>query len=462
MTHKILAVDDDQNILSALRMLFRAEGFDCVPADSPQSAIHELKKQSFELVLLDLNYSTDTTSGEEGLQLIQEIREFDDSLPIVVMTGWGTIEVAVNTMQNGANDFIQKPWENERLLTIVNNQIKFANSLRVTEKLTRQNQLLKQQVGRSSKVIALSESMREILQLAKQVAQTDASVLLTGENGTGKTMMANYIHQHSSREGQELVSVNMGAVAESLFESEMFGHVKGAFTDAKNNRIGRFELADEGTLFLDEIANTPYSQQAKLLRVLESSQFEKVGSSKTQSVDIRLITATNAELDKAVENDLFRKDLLFRINTIEIEIPSLRDRVEDIIPLAESFLTEVANKYSTPVLSISEEAKQALKTYEWPGNVRELNHVVERAQILCQSSQINVELLGLKLSNAQSESLAIDTPTNSPDLREIEEIEQEIIQSRLEHFDGNASKAAESLGLSRSAFYRRLDKNRTA
>lgn len=461
MAHRILAVDDDQNILSALRMLFRAEGFDCVTSDSPQSAVQELKHQSFELILIDLNYSSDTTSGEEGVQLIKTIREQDEVVPIVVMTGWGTIEVAVNTMQNGANDFVQKPWENDRLLTIVNNQIKFAKSLKITEKLTQQHKLLKLQANPTSEIIAFSSSMQRVLQLAKQVAQSDASVLLTGENGTGKTMMAQYIHQMSSREEQELVAVNMGAVTESLFESEMFGHVKGAFTDAKNTRIGRFELADEGTLFLDEIANTPYSQQAKLLRVLESSQFEKVGSSKTQSVNIRLISATNAELDQAVENNQFRKDLLFRINTIEIEIPPLRDRVEDIIPLAESFLKQVAKKYSAKVLSISERAKQALNQYAWPGNVRELNHVIERAQILCQSSEIDIDLLGLKLSADSSEKLSKNSTTVGTDLREIDAIEQEIIQIRLEHFSGNASKAAESLGLSRSAFYRRLDKNKT-
>jgi len=462
MKQNILVVDDDNGVLSALKMLLKSENFSAVTASSPELALAALSRQDFNLILMDLNYSLDTTSGEEGLKLIAAIRELDELVPIVVMTGWGTIEVAVSTMQNGANDFIQKPWENDRLLAIIHNQIQLADSQKQSQKLSQQNQLLQQQVEQNSEVVAESSAIKQVLETLKQVAKSDVSVLLTGENGTGKSMFARYIHQLSARKNAPQISVNMGAVTESLFESEMFGHAKGAFTDAKSTRIGRFELADQGTLFLDEIANTPYSQQAKLLRVLEDSQFEKVGASKTQTVNIRLISATNADLENAVAGGEFRKDLYYRINTIEIEIPPLRNRLDDILPLANAFLKNVATKYSQTVLTIDRLAEQALKSYSWPGNVRELGHVMERAQILSQGDCIQVKDLGL---NNLSELTAPEKSLNSGnqlieknELRSMDEIEAEVIDKRMAYFEGNALKAAESLGLSRSAFYRRLDK----
>ena len=457
MKQNILIVDDDVGILSALKMLLRSEGYSTVTADSPMQCLAALSRQDFHLVLMDLNYSQDTTSGEEGLKLISSIRKIDEWIPIVVMTGWGTIEVAVNTMQNGANDFIQKPWGNDRLLAIINNQIKLASSQIQSQKLIQQNQMLREEAARHSEIVARSQAIESVLQTLNQVAKSDVNVLLTGENGTGKSMFARYVHEQSARQNNPQISVNMGAVTETLFESEMFGHVKGAFTDAKSTRIGRFELADEGTLFLDEIANTPYSQQGKLLRVLEDSQFEKVGSSKTQTVNIRLICATNADLNSAVLEGEFRKDLLYRINTIEIEIPPLRNRLDDILPLANTFLKNVAAKYAQRVLTIDKTAEQALKSYAWPGNVRELSHVMERAQILCQGDTIQAHDLGI----SQSSNLASQEFTQTErqqDLRKIDEIEAEIIDKRMSYFDGNALKAAESLGLSRSAFYRRLEK----
>ena len=455
MKQKILPVDDDNDILSALKMLLVPEGFEVRLTQNPEAAIAAVRKENFSLVLMDLNYSLDTTSGEEGLQLIASIRKLDECLPIVVMTGWATIEVAVSTMQNGANDFIQKPWDIDRLIAIINNQIKLAQSEKNSQKLKQQNQLLEQQVNREfqGELIALSPVMQKTMAIINQVAKSNASVLLTGENGTGKSMFARYIHEHSSRVQANQISVNMGAVTETLFESEMFGHVKGAFTDAKSTRIGRFELADEGTLFLDEIANTPYSQQSKLLRVLEDSEFEKVGGNKTQSVDIRLISATNANLSDAVTNGSFRKDLLYRINTIAIEIPPLRDRKEDIIALAQSCL-KIISLNNNANLTVSSAAKKALVDYDWPGNIRELNHVMERAQILCQNSTINVDDLGLPVNNAKMEALVVE-----PDeLATLETMELDIIDQRLSYFNGNALKAAKSLGLSRSAFYRRLEK----
>ena len=467
---KVLLADDDNDVLLALKMLLMSEGYQVSLTQTPEAALAALKRETFDLILMDLNYSLDTTSGEEGLALIEAIRKDDDETPIVVMTGWGTIEVAVSTMQNGANDFIQKPWENERLLAIIQNQLKLASSEQQSKKLTQHNQLLQQQVNGEAEadIIAQSPAMAQVLAMINQVAKSDASVLLTGENGTGKSLFARYIHQHSPRRDAPQISVNMGAVTETLFESEMFGHRKGAFTDAKATRIGRFELADGGSLFLDEIANTPYSQQGKLLRVLEDREFEKVGGNKTQQVDIRLICATNADLNQAVEQQVFRKDLLYRINTITIEIPPLRNRIDDITPLAQSFLDQTAAKYGQQPLTLSREARAALMAYGWPGNIRELHHVMERAQILSTGQEITVAALGLPSTSQTSEAPAYSLPggtlptldkDENGELPSLASLELEILEQRMSHFSGNAVKAAKSLGLSRSAFYRRLGKS---
>ena len=460
MQQSILVADDDGDVLSALSMLLKSEGFTPVVVSSPAQALAAIRQRDFDLVLMDLNYSLDTTSGDEGLELITSIRRVDELLPIVVMTGWGTIEVAVNTMKNGANDFIEKPWENDRLLAIINNQTKLANAQKQYQKLSEQNQLLRQAVNPGKDIIARSEAIGRVLQTLQQVARSDVSVLFTGENGTGKSMFAHYLHDMSTRKDAAQISVNMGAVTDSLFESEMFGHVKGAFSDAKSTRIGRFELADGGTLFLDEIANTPYSQQGKLLRVLEDGQFEKVGSSKTQTVDVRIIAATNSDMDTAVSEGKFRKDLLYRINTVEVKIPPLRDRIEDVIPLANAFLMKAAKKYSQPALTISSAAESALKSYHWPGNVRELSHVMERSQILCQEPVIRACDLGLNVTVADERGRPAALSDAGNDLRPMDQIEADIIDKRLSYFDGDALKTAKSLGLSRSAFYRRLGKSK--
>ena len=458
MKHNILIADDDEGVLSALTLLLKSEGFEPILAQSPEQALAAVRRHDFSVILMDLNYSADTTSGGEGLKLIAAIRQLDEWVPIVVMTGWGTIEVAVSTMKHGANDFIQKPWENDRLIAIIRNQATLSRVQRQSQKLSRQNQILREEVSPSRALVAESDAMKRLLSMLDKVAESDVSILLTGENGTGKSMFARYVHDHSHRRNAAQIAVNMGAVTESLFESEMFGHVKGAFTDAKSTRIGRFELADEGTLFLDEIANTPISQQGKLLRVLEDRQFEKVGSSKTQTVDIRLITATNADLKLAVSEGRFREDLLYRINTVEIEIPPLRRRTDDIIPLAKGFLADAAKKYSRPPLPISSAAESALLSYSWPGNVRELCHVMERAQLLCHGSSIQPHDLGLDLPASDSGQPTPAGTDNTEDLRPINEIEADIISRRLDYFDGDALKAAKSLDLSRSAFYRRLGK----
>lgn len=462
MNKNILLVDDDLDILSALKILLVPEGYGVNLCQTPSSALAAIKKTQFDLVLMDLNYSLDTTSGEEGLTLIANIRKLDEDLPIVVMTGWATVEVAVSTMQNGANDFVQKPWDVDRLINIICNQIKLAQSEKNTRRLSQQNQLLQQHLDSEFEgdIISQSPVMQKTMAMIEQVAQSNASVLLTGENGTGKSMFARYIHQKSKRHLADQISVNMGAVTETLFESEMFGHVKGAFTDAKSTRIGRFELADGGSLFLDEIANTPYSQQGKLLRVLEEQQFEKVGASKTQSVDIRLICATNANLNEAVVTGKFRKDLLYRVNTFTIEVPPLRARKDDIILLADAFLAQSATKHGQLKLMLDEAAKRALEAYSWPGNIRELNHVMERAQILSHGDVIGVADLGLPVNNigiAEPDVMQVNS-NEATVLLSLAELELNLIDQRLSHFEGNVLKAAKSLGLSRSALYRRLDK----
>lgn len=473
MTQTILVIDDDKDVLSAIRLLLKSEGHTVVCADSPAEAMIVLNRQSVDLTITDLNFSLDTTSGEEGLSLIQKIRANHETLPIVVMTGWGTIEVAVESMKNGANDFFQKPWENQRLLSIVENQLKYGEALKTSKTLSEKNTLLKKALDGNSVVIAESAAMKEVVALVERVAKSDASVLITGENGTGKSLLAKFIHNHSNRHHEDIVSVNMGAVTESLFESEMFGHLKGALTDAKSTRIGRFELANSSTLFLDEIANTPYSQQGKLLRVLEDSQFEKVGSSQTQTVDVRLVAATNADLDTMIEEGSFRKDLFFRINTFEIKIPALRERKEDIIPLAKNFLQNISAKQNTDCPKLSPQAEALLVSYDWPGNVRELSHVMERAQILCMNNLIQADDLfiqapAIKSQIDEKDSCAIvpdttgstrnDSTLDASIHRTLEDIENDLINIRLAYFDGNVLEAAKSLGLSRSAFYRRLEK----
>jgi len=454
----ILVADDDDDVLAALSMLLRSEGFKAVTVNSPEQAMSAFKKQNFSLILIDLNFSLDTTSGDEGLKLISSVREHDEFTPIVVMTGWATVELAVSTMKIGANDFVQKPWENERLIAIVNNQIKLAGLQVDSRKLIQQNELLLENESACDALVAESAAMQEILRTIVRVSNTDASILLTGENGTGKSLLARHIHELSPRSTGPLISVNMGGITEPLFESEMFGHQKGAFTDAKTTRIGRFELADKGTLFFDEIANTPISQQAKLLRVLEEKKFEKVGSEKTQSVNFRLISATNSNLSKLVDAEAFRKDLLYRINTFEIELPPLRDRVEDIVPLAYAFLRKAAKKNASQKVVLSSAAESLLEKYAWPGNVRELEHVMERAQILCSNGIIEKHDFGIDANICKSDSFADSDSDFAVNLKPFSVIENDIVNQRLSVFNGDAVKAAESLGLSRSAFYRRLSK----
>ena len=403
-----------------------------------------LEKKDYALLVMDLNYTRDTTSGQEGLTAIPKIQEIDSTLPIVVMTAWASIDLAVEAMKRGARDFVTKPWDNERLLTIVRTQIELATALRRGRKLEAENQLLR---GSMPNLIAESPAMRPVMEMISRVGPSDANVLITGENGTGKGLIAQALHTLSPRASRTMITVNMGGLSETLFESELFGHVKGAFTDAKTDRAGRFELADEGTLFMDEIANIPLAQQAKLLRVIETGNFERVGSSKTMHANVRIISATNANLQDEIVAGRFRQDLLFRLNTIQISLPALRERREDIMPLANSFLRQHAQRYRKQVSVFDEAARERLLQHRFPGNVRELDHVVERAVLMAQDRQIRAADLGLAFAGAESRSL---------EEMSLEEVEAFLIKKALARNDGNARKAAEALGLSRSAFYRRL------
>ncbi|MBL9129095.1 MAG: sigma-54-dependent Fis family transcriptional regulator [Verrucomicrobiales bacterium] len=443
---RILIADDQADVLAALRLLFKAEGFETETVASPDAVLESLGRRDADLLLMDLNYTRDTTSGGEGLELLDRIRTLDHPPAVVVMTAWGSVDLAVEAMRRGARDFVQKPWENARVLAIVRNQIALRKSERRSERLLAENEILR---GACPKLIATSKAMQPVLELVQRVGPSDANVLITGENGTGKGVVARALHAVSGRSGRSLVTVNMGGISESLFESELFGHVKGAFTDAKTDRVGRIELAEGGTLFLDEIANLPLGQQAKLLRVLETGEYERVGSSRTQKADIRLLTATNADLHAEVEAGRFRRDLLFRLNTIEIHLPPLRERPEDIPLLAAQCLAEQSRRYRKPVERFDPSAIQALQRCPWPGNIRELEHAIERAVLMCSGSEIKAADLGLR---------TLREPEPRVEDMALEDVERLMIRKALARFDGSAVKAAEALGLSRSAFYRRLEK----
>lgn len=444
---KVLIADDQRDVLEALWLLLKAEGWKIADASSPAQVLTLVAEQEFDVALIDLNYARDTTSGKEGLELMSKISELDSSLPIVVMTAWGSVDVAVEAMRRGARDFIQKPWENARLLSILKTQAELSRALRQGQRLAAENEMLRAE--KRPQMIAEAPAMQPVLEMIARVAPSDANVLITGENGTGKGVVARALHAASSRASKPLVTVNIGGLSEGVFESELFGHVKGAFTDAKTDRVGRFELADGGTLFLDEIANVPISQQPKMLRVLETSEFERVGSSKTRKVNVRIISATNAELKKEVEAGHFRRDLLFRLNTIEIHLPPLRERREDIAPLARHFLWQQLQRYRKQIDGFDATAMQAMLNYEWPGNVRELEHAVERAVLMASGTTIRAADLGLAVSSDSGGSLE--------DLS-LEEVEALLIKKALARCDGNVSRAADALGLSRSALYRRLEK----
>ena len=444
---RILIADDQSDVLEALRLLLKGEGFGIESANSPAGIMAALETSDFDVVLMDLNYTRDTTSGQEGLDLLTRIHSNDPSTTVVVMTAWGSVDLAVEAMRRGARDFVQKPWDNARLLAILRTQVELSNALKRGQRLEAENRLLRTDGGPA--LIAESPAMQPVMQLIARVGPSDANVLITGEAGTGKEVVARTLHAVSARASRPMVTVNAGGLAEGVFESELFGHVRGAFTDAKMDRVGRFELADSGTLFLDEIANVPLNLQAKMLRALEIGEIERVGSSKTKRVDVRVISATNARLSEEVGAGRFREDLLFRLNTVEIHLPALRERREDISALASHFLGVHARRYRKDLRGYDQTAMQALLDNPWQGNVRELNHVVERAVLLAQDTVIRNSDLALRSG-----------PQGSPKLDDmsLEEVEAFLIKKALARYNGNVSHAANGLGLSRSALYRRLQR----
>lgn len=442
--YRILVADDQSHIRESLSLMLEPEGYDIVEAASPAAVTSALSSDSFDLILMDMNYSKDTTSGEEGIELIKHIRQHDKVLPIVVMTAWANVELSVNALKLGANDFIEKPWNNARLLSLLNNQINLAQEKQANKRLS---EAAKQDSAIDS-IIANAPSMQPVIQLIERTAASDANILLTGESGVGKSLFAGLIHNLSTRSKAPMVSVNMGALSDTLFESELFGHQKGAFTDAKANRMGRFEMADKGTLFLDEIANIPKGLQGKLLRVLESGEYEPLGSSKTKHANVRIVSASNVDFKEEIDAGRFRQDLLYRLNTITIHIPPLRNRKEDIVAIAESFLFKLRAKYRRPDLMFSDEAKAALVQHDWPGNVRELSHCVERATLMALGDQITTQDLGLIASSNDNDFMQMT----------LEEAEKTLISHALESNGGNILVAAEKLGISRAALYRRLEK----
>lgn len=445
--YRVLIADDQADVREALAMSLHARGFDVETARSPQIVLEMLRAGQYETLLLDLNYTRDTTSGQEGLKLIDKIVEIDNQMPVIVMTGWGTIDLAVQAMRRGARDFLQKPWNDEELAAKLRMSADLYRALQHGQRLEAENELFRCQTTR---LIAKAPAMLPIINMISRVGSSEANVLITGEHGSGKEVVAQTLHALSQRANKPLISVNTGGLPEGTFESELFGHVKGAFTDARTDRVGRFELADQGTIFLDEIANVPLRQQAKLLRVLESGEIERVGSSRTLKINVRVLSATNADLRKACAHGEFREDLLFRLNTVQIKIPPLRERPEDIPDLATHFLKKHCERYGKNVRGFKRDTMEHLLQYLWPGNVRELDHAIERATIMCQRDLIELSDLGLQSSD-YSGGVTLDTMS-------LEDAEQLLISKALARYKGNVKKAAQLLGLSRASFYRRMEK----
>jgi DNA-binding NtrC family response regulator len=445
---RILVADDQADVLEALRLLLKGEGFRIETTTSPAGILSAVEKRDFDAVLMDLNYARDTTSGREGLDLLKQIRDLDASLPVIVMTAWGSVESAVEAMRRGARDYIEKPWDNGRLIATLRTQVELGRAIRRSQHLEEENRLLRG--AGLPEVVSESKAMAEVMALIERIGPSDANVLITGEHGTGKEVAARWLHALSLRAAKPLVTVNAGALPEGLIESELFGHVKGAFTDAKADRVGCFELADGGTLFLDEIANIPIGQQSKLLRILETGEIQRLGSSKMRTVDVRVISATNASVTREVEEGNFREDLLYRLNTVEIHLPTLRDRRDDIPVLAAHFLGNQSVRYGKQVEGFAPEATELMLNHKWPGNVRELEHAVERGVLMARGSQIEPDDLGLQASSTG--------PPTLDDLT-LEEAEKMLIQQALDRFEGNVSRASDALGLSRSALYRRLQRH---
>ena len=444
---RILIADDQSDIVEALRLLLKRE-FSVHTAASPAAVLEIAGREELDLVLMDLNYARDTTSGKEGFELLDRLRELDTTLPVVVMTAWGSIEGAVEAVRRGARDYVQKPWDSARLLATLRTQIELGGALRRSRRLEQESS--RQRAQQLPKMIAEAPSMQPVLALIEHVAPSDANVLILGEHGTGKEVIARRMHESSLRASRPFVAVDAGGLSPGVFESELFGHVRGAFTDAKADRVGCFELADGGTLFLDEIGNLPIAQQVKLLRVIQTGEFHPVGSSRTRRANVRVLAATNVDIGREVAEGRFREDLLYRLNTVEIHLPPLRERREDIGGLAAHFLERQALRYGKPVRTIAPGAMRALVEHAWPGNVRELEHVIERSVLMARGESISAEDLGFRKPAGAPATAPADEKLT------LEEIEYQAIQRALTRAGGNVNDAAVALGLSRSALYRRL------
>ncbi len=451
---KILIVDDNEDLLKAAKMFLKRHFAQVDIEKNPESIPSLMNNEDYDVILLDMNFTRDVSSGSEGYYWLGKILEADPSAVVVLITAYGDVQMAVKAIKAGATDFVLKPWENEKLLATLYSSMRLRESRDEIENLKIKNQEINYELNkRFSEIIGQSSAMQRIFQTIDRVARTDANVLILGENGTGKELIARAIHRNSSRSHENFVGVDLGSITETLFESELFGHKKGAFTDAKEDRAGRFELANHGTLFLDEIGNLSMPLQAKLLAVLQNRRVSRVGSNKETPVDIRLICATNMPLYEMVKENRFRQDLLYRINTIEIEIPPLRDRLEDIPLLANHFLKYYAEKYHKSVSCISDAAATRMHKHPWPGNIRELQHAIERAVILSNSTVLQPEDFNLNASTAKEENQLNLEQYN------LDEVEKLLIRKVLKKYNGNITQAASELGLTRSSLYRRLEKH---
>ena len=447
MRRHVLVADDQRDVVEALRRRLEPEGMTMEAASGPNEALKRARESGIDAALIELNYTRDATCGREGLDLLARLHELDSTLPVVVMTSWASIENAVEAMRRGASDYFEKPCDNQRLVESLRTHIRIARGRRRSRDPRRRGGGGRAERLALPRLIATSPAMKSVLKIMDRVAPSSANILITGEHGTGKEVVARHLHAASARADAPLVTVNMGGFNEGVYESELFGHVKGAFTDARSDRVGFFELAHRGTLFMDEIANASARLQAKLLRVLERGDLRRMGSSRVRRVDVRILSATNADLDEAVSRGDFRQDLLYRLNTVEIALPPLRHRPEDIPLLAAHFLAAHSARYDRPGLTLSREASRALLDHPWPGNVRELGHALERAVLMSAGPEVDAGDLLLRVPPETG------VPWYELKLHEIERI---LIQKAMDRHGGNVTRAAERLGLSRSGLYRRL------
>ena len=444
----VLIIDDDQDVLLTAKMILKKHFEKVVTEHTPNRIESLIKKDQYDVIVLDMNFKTGATSGNEGMYWLKRILELDADANVMLSTAYGDINLAVEAMKNGARDFLVKPWEKEKLLATVSNIYELNTARNEVKRLKSQQEVLREDSNKNyTDLIAESEAMKSILETIEKVAKTDANILILGENGTGKELIARTIHQQSKRSKEAFIGVDLGALSSSLFESELFGAKKGAFTDAREDRVGRFEVASRGTLFLDEIGNVPMMLQSKLLSALQNREITPLGTHQSKSIDIRLVCATNKPLYAMVEDESFRQDLLYRINTVEITLPPLRQRVNDIVPLAQHYLTSFAKKYEKGKLSIADEAIKMLNTYQWPGNIRELEHAVERAVIMCSSVELTSK--DFNLSPTKHKTLVVDN-------LKMEEVEKITIEQSLDKNNGHLTKVAKELGMARSTLYRKM------